>query len=903
MNFWKNIRNKFNKKEEQDAVTYHIDSLVNDDGKMSVKGWIFSTQANLNQIQIVLCQPQMEQVIDVPLTFRKDIVEVFSLPARTKTAFEFAVAYASAYTTDVFLQYAKETGKERRLLCTLSKQEQCKETWFYPRVGCSYEDDGIEYHMDTISQVGNRLYVRGWIFSNCQPIDKIRLVVKSIHYEESVDLKFVQRTDVAHSNGLTDAYCGISQEIEFATNEYACVFLEYMQGEQKNRIFIAEIDRNTNEAGIYIQKKKKYSYKEFVEKFVETYTENLCVPQDAFVDLIVPVYNGYEFLENMFAGIEKTAVPYQLYVVNDCSPDERVLPYLREYAQSRENVVLLENGENLGFVQSVNRALEQTRHHVVLVNTDVMLPEQWLERLMMPIWNSDDVASTTPFTNSGTICSFPRFCENNHIFMNKSEEEIDRYFRMVQPQYVQMPTGVGFCMGMNRKVIDEIGNLDADTFYKGYGEENDWCQRAIHAGYCNVQVENLFVWHKHGGSFLSEDKKRYIERNSAILEKRYPEYKNDVNIYCTIDPNYQVREYVKMRMIQDNTKTFVLVFDHNWGGGANKYMEKQCKSILSNRDTAVMRIVENADDGLQMIVYYEEYQAEFGIDRLDDIYKVLQNHIVSDIIVNELVAYKHIVQVQEFIADLKRRFKTEITMLCHDFYPVCPSIYLLNDQQKHCFLPANVEECEKCYRNNTNKMNLEYVSISSWRSIWAGFLSQCDHVITFSENTKSYYEQCYPDIHYEVVPHQVDYIEPVEKIDKTSDIITIGYIGNMMPSKGSEILIRMAELIEEQGLNARIVVVGPNLSTSTNEHLLIHGKYSRDELPDLMKEYQVDIVFIASIWPETFSYTTEEAIKMGMKVAAFDLGAPAERLKKYDKGIIIPEISAESALDTLLNNV
>ena len=902
MNFWKYIRNKFNKKEEQDAVTYHIDSLVNDDGKMSVKGWIFSTQANLNQIQIVLCQPQTEQVIDVPLTFRKDIVEVFSLPARTKTAFEFAVAYASAYTTDVFLQYAKETGKERRLLCTLSKQEQCKETWFYPRVGQSYEEDGVEYKMDTISQVGNRLYIRGWIFSHKQSIDKVRLVLNSLHYEDSVGLKLVQRTDVANAHNLSDPYCGLSQEVEFSTNEYACVFLEYTQGEQKNRVFITDVNANTKEAGICIQKRKDYSYNKFVEKFVETYTENICIPQDAFVDLIVPVYNGYEFLANMFAGIEKTAVPYKLYVVNDCSPDERVLPYLSDYAKSRENVVLLENEENLGFVQSVNRALAQTSHHVVLVNTDVMLPDQWLERLMLPIWNSAEVASTTPFTNSGTICSFPNFCENNHIFMDKSETEIDRYFRMVQPHYVEMPTGVGFCMGMNRKVIDEIGNLDADTFYKGYGEENDWCQRAIRAGYHNVQVENLFVWHKHGGSFLSEDKKRYIERNSTILEKRYPTYKKDVDIYCAMDPNCQVREYVKMRMIQDNVEQFIVVLDHDWGGGAGKYMENRIQSML-NHNTAVMRIVDNADAGLQMIVYYDEYEATFRVDRLEDTCAVLTGHQVQQVMINELVAYEHIAQVQQFIIGLKTKFKTEITMLCHDFYPVCPSIYLLNDQQKHCFLPANLEECEKCYHNNTNKMNLEYGSIASWRSIWAGFLSQCDHVITFSENTKFYYEQCYPDIHYEVVPHQVDYIEPVGKIDKTSDLITIGYIGNMMPSKGSEILIRMAELIEEQGLNARIVVIGPNLSTSTNEHLLIHGKYSRDELPDLMKEYQVDIVFIASIWPETFSYTTEEAIKMGMKVAAFDLGAPAERLKKYDKGIIIPEISAESALDTLLNNV
>lgn len=902
MSFWTNIKSKFNTTEKQDAVTYHIDSLVNDDGKMSVKGWIFSTQMDLKQIQIILSQPQREQVIEVPLTFRKDIVDVFSLSVGTKTAFEFTLAYESADTTDVFLQYAKEAGKERKLLCTLSKQEQCKETWFYPRVGQSYEEDGVEYNVDTISQVGNRLYIRGWIFSHKQSIDKVRLVVNSLHYEDSVGLKLVQRTDVANSHNLSNPYCGLSQEVEFSTNEYACVFLEYTQGEQKNRVFITDVNANTKEAGICIQKRKDYSYNKFVEKFVETYTENICIPQDAFVDLIVPVYNGYEFLENMFAGIEKTAVPYKLYVVNDCSPDERVLPYLSEYAKSRENVVLLENEENLGFVQSVNRALAQTSHHVVLVNTDVMLPDQWLERLMLPIWNSDEVASTTPFTNSGTICSFPNFCENNHIFMDKSESEIDRYFRMVQPHYVEMPTGVGFCMGMNRKVIDEIGNLDADTFYKGYGEENDWCQRAIRAGYHNVQVENLFVWHKHGGSFLSEDKKRYIERNSAILEKRYPTYKKDVDIYCAMDPNCQVREYVKMRMIQDNVEQFIVVLDHDWGGGAGKYMENRIQSMLDH-NTAVMRIVDNADVGLQMVVYYDEYEATFRVDQLEDTCSILTGHQVQQVMINELVAYEHIAQVQQFIIGLKKNFKTEITMLCHDFYPVCPSIYLLNDQQKHCFLPANLEECENCYHNNTNKMNLEYDSIASWRSIWAEFLSQCDHVITFSENTKSYYEQCYPDIHYEVVPHQVDYIEPVEKIDKTSDIITIGYIGNMMPSKGSEILIRMAELIEEQGLNARIVVIGPNLSTSTNEHLLIHGKYSRDELPDLMKEYQVDIVFIASIWPETFSYTTEEAIKMGMKVASFDLGAPAERLKKYDKGIIIPEISAESALDTLLNNV
>ena len=39
---------------------------------------------------------------------------------------------------------------------------------------------------------------------------------------------------------------------------------------------------------------------------------------------------------------------------------------------------------------------------------------------------------------------------------------------------------------------------------------------------------------------------------------------------------------------------------------------------------------------------------------------------------------------------------------------------------------------------------------------------------------------------------------------------------------------------------------------------------------------------------------------MGMPVAVFDLGAPAERVKKYSKGLIIVKIDAEYALRKIL---
>lgn len=134
------------------------------------------------------------------------------------------------------------------------------------------------------------------------------------------------------------------------------------------------------------------------------------------VDVIVPVYNGLEYFDALFSGIEKTKVPYRLIIVNDKSPDPEVGNYLEKYAAEHDNVVLLNNETNMGFLPSVNRGLKMAENHVALVNTDVEVPEEWLERLMLPIFAKENIATTTPFTTCGTICSFPDFCRDNKLF-------------------------------------------------------------------------------------------------------------------------------------------------------------------------------------------------------------------------------------------------------------------------------------------------------------------------------------------------------------------------------------------------------------------------------------------------------------------------------------------------------
>jgi len=56
---------------------------------------------------------------------------------------------------------------------------------------------------------------------------------------------------------------------------------------------------------------------------------------------------------------------------------------------------------------------------------------------------------------------------------------------------------------------------------------------------------------------------------------------------------------------------------------------------------------------------------------------------------------------------------------------------------------------------------------------------------------------------------------------------------------------------------------------------------------------------IPSIWPETFSYTTSEALLLGYPVLCFNLGAPAERVRRYDCGLVVDAPYPEGVLEAL----
>jgi len=245
--------------------------------------------------------------------------------------------------------------------------------------------------------------------------------------------------------------------------------------------------------------------------------------------VVVPVFNACEDVVKCVESLLANTPPgVPILVLDDASTDARVPAALEKFSIDKR-FKFGRKLTNSGFVDTVNLAFAWCApRDVVVVNSDVVVPPAWLERLRAAAYYRSTVATVTPFTNHGTIVSVPyRNRPTNELVGGSTVEEVDALVRQSSLRlYPILPTAVGHCIYFKRTALDAVGYFDA-AFSPGYGEEVDFSQRAILAGFSNVLADDLFVYHKGASSFGSQgrDFKRRIQtEHHKLIYKRYPWY-------------------------------------------------------------------------------------------------------------------------------------------------------------------------------------------------------------------------------------------------------------------------------------------------------------------------------------------------------------------------------------------
>lgn len=609
-------------------------------------------------------------------------------------------------------------------------------------------------------------------------------------------------------------------------------------------------------------------------------------PSQARVNVIVPVYAGVqETLRCLWSVLDaEVSLPFELVVIDDCSPDPALSAFLRELA-GLGLLRLLVNAQNQGFVATVNLGLSLNwDRDVVILNADTRVHDGWLDRLAAHAVAEPRAASITPLSNHATICSYPHMPAGNPPPTDPDDAELDRLAaRANRQRHVEAPTGVGFCMWMRRSCLDAIGLLDTQRFGRGYGEENDWCLRARAAGWVNLIAADVFVLHQGSVSFSGETSPR-IRAALATLAERYPDYGREVDDWIRADPLRAARARLDAARLREHSgPRVVLMISHARGGGTARLEREQAARLKAEQGLGTLLLRPSRRPGGLTLCAVDGS----SLPNLDGL------PAEADGLLVELLGLFEVAEVQlHHLADQPPALRQQLPAICralgapltvtvHDYHLICPRINLVDDSGRYCGEP-DAAGCRRCLKSDG--LHQRSGDIASWRAAHGQLLAAASHVVVPDEDVARRLRRYYPALKPDVRPHEPPPAAPAQTGPRSTPPQRVLVIGALSRIKGFEVLLGLARSQTARQAEVQFTLLGHAADDAALREagVTVLGRYDDATLDARVAELRPDLILLPSVWPETYCYVLTAAMAAGCPVAVFDLGAQARRLREWD---------------------
>ncbi|MBQ7059830.1 MAG: glycosyltransferase [Firmicutes bacterium] len=640
-------------------------------------------------------------------------------------------------------------------------------------------------------------------------------------------------------------------------------------------------------------------YRQILEQYVRRSDEITSGLGDLLVDIVLPVYNSAALVRKCLHSIERTKIRYRLILMDDASTDEETVRILTEYRDTHTNVRLIRNERNIGMIKTVNRGLVMTKNHVVILNVDVEMPDEWLERLMAPLIKDPTVASCTPLSNLGIITGFPKNNVENTIFSDLSVDQVDAAFRQIRSLYSTIPMGDGFCMALNKNVIKKIGILDQQTFEKSYGSSREWCIRAAQAGYRNVAVENLYVYHGHTGAYRPEEHRRMDEEFTKRILEKHPDYNKLLEDYfATNDALLPARAYVFARLSADLGQKKYLIL-----GSAQKssYYYRYCVEHRGKTDIFLYVSYEPFTHQYKLEYSYQDHTEILWMQDLGGVFHFCDLVRINGINAENLREYPDLYEHQEALIRYAERSGARLVAMIHDYYCICPGVYLMGEKDVYCELPP-VEKCQKCLA----QMDLSFgmmkpSSIIEWREKWQRFFDACQEIRVFSEDSFHIMKKTYERLdQLHIIPEEPTALPKIVRRAKRTNTVNIGLMGKIGKLEGSELVADLAAAAQMEALQLKIVLFGETEEKIAPKKFVQSGSFRFSQLPKMCLHEDIDMFLNTAIYPEVYSDIIRVSQDMGVPVASLPIGAAMQQVRRYSDGLLLSKKDAPGILDELM---
>ncbi|RQS33980.1 glycosyltransferase [Burkholderia sp. Bp8989] len=636
--------------------------------------------------------------------------------------------------------------------------------------------------------------------------------------------------------------------------------------------------------------------------------------------VIIPVYNAPREVDDCLqAVLAHTENACRVIVIDDASPDPRIKKVLGKY-KGKRNVEIHANKSNLGFTKTVNRGIALAgRADVVFLNSDTKVTPGWLRRLRYAAYSEKNIGTVTPFSNNAGAFSAPvAGPEESPVPEWLSLDEYARAISQVsRREYPVVPTGNGFCLYIKRDCLDEVGELDAASFPRGYGEENEFCMRAGRLGWRHIIDDTSYVYHVRSASF-GDSKRDLMAAGRRVVDTRYPNYSTVVKECFNSQSIKNARQQVRIATDAlsgqgDIARPRILYVLSTYTGGTPQTNQDLMQSLTDRVEAFVLR----CNSRRMSLMYYQdgeyiEMEAHILANEIkafphrSEEYDVVISHWLIKYAF-ELVHVRHVAWHSFGLIEQAKKLELPVVFSFHDFYTVCPTVNLLDETNTFCAgsCTASSGQCKHSLWTEPDFPPLKNNAINQWRVMFDKLLRKCDAFVTTAKSAKDLLVKSYPFLasrQFYVIPHGRDFAEFDNLACRydNREKLRILVPGNISNWKGAGVVKYLSN--HSIARNFEMHIMG-----SAAEELLaapgvvFHGKYERGEFAEVVKKINPHIGAVFSISLETYCHTLTEMWSLGIPVLAYDLGAAGDRIKDTKAGWLADEVTPEAALEAILH--
>ena len=640
-------------------------------------------------------------------------------------------------------------------------------------------------------------------------------------------------------------------------------------------------------------------------------------PERQSIEVLVPVFGAAAELSRCLRALQRytdlTTDSLRLLVDGPQPPTVEAILAPLETAHDYRSLEVRRAPSRLGYVANVNRGLVGTSGDVVLVNSDTEVTAGWLDKLHRAAGAHKRVASVTPFSNNATLCSLPRFLEENDL---PGGYDVDSLGRLVENassrNYPVLPTGIGFCLYLTRAALDDVGSFDARRFGIGYGEEVEWCLRARERGWVHILDDATFVYHA-GQSSFSTSRAGRVRAAHRVLRRRYPSYLPEVAEFIRRDPLAPLRRRVVDCLLPLRGTTRgperVVHLVHGWPpyavGGTELYaqwlVERQARwrqvavlSRLAHPHRELGDAVERLDAGVRVRLLINNFQQRNPLSRNALYDRTLAAQMRRFLAEEdpELVHIHHLAGHAANLARVAAERGIPIVFQLQDWWAPCARVNLFHRSGRLCSGPA-IAKCAACRPltalPGTPLWNL---ALHRFRRVaMRRALATADIFVAGSQYVVDSYRRwgfLPPSVPVRVVPYGIDRSHlPTARKHEPADRrpLRCGFVGALLPHKG--VAVAVAAFAGLDPAKATLEVWGNPLGDpayvadlkrrADPRTVRFRGTFDDKDRGRILSGF--DILLVPSIGLESYGLVAREAMAVGVPVLVSDHGALAEMME------------------------